>query len=57
MCDLDAGGWRLLGFEYLEGRADCTPGSQDLDAALTTLATVGGLRLPADVKVMWFEGR
>ncbi|TDD79510.1 aminoglycoside phosphotransferase [Actinomadura darangshiensis] len=58
VCDLEAGGWRLLGFEHVEGRrADYTPGSRDLPAVLDALATVDGLKVPADVDVVWFEGR
>ncbi|WP_433463218.1 phosphotransferase [Spirillospora sp. CA-128828] len=58
VCDLEAGGWRLLGFEHVEGRrADYTPGSRDLPAVLDALDTVDGLKVPADVGVMWFEGR
>ncbi|MFC4052895.1 phosphotransferase [Actinomadura syzygii] len=57
-CDVEAGGWRLLGFEHVEGRrADYTPGSRDLDAVLETLAAVDALRVPAEVDVLCFERR
>ncbi|NVI91239.1 phosphotransferase [Actinomadura sp. BRA 177] len=58
VCDMEVGGWRLLGFEYEEGRrVDYTPGSRDLPAVLDALATVDGLKVPAGVDVQWFEGR
>lgn len=58
LCDLQAGSWRVLGFEHVVGRrADYTPGSPDVDAVLAALTTVEGVELPADVEVMWFEGR
>ncbi|GAA0544286.1 phosphotransferase [Actinomadura livida] len=58
LCDLTASGWRLLGFEHVQGRrADYTPGSRDLNTILEALATLENLRLPATVDVMWFEGR
>ena len=58
LCDLEAGGWRLLCFEHVNGRrADYSPGSRDLDAVQCALATLDSLSLPADVDVMWFEGR
>ncbi|WP_165970604.1 phosphotransferase [Actinomadura sp. 6K520] len=58
LCDLTAGGWRLLGFEHVQGRrADYTPGSRDLNAVLDVFATLEHLQLPTTVDVMWFEGR
>ncbi|NEA27392.1 phosphotransferase [Actinomadura bangladeshensis] len=58
VCDLQAGGWRLLGFEHVDGRrVDYTPGSRDLPAVLDALVAVDGLKVPADVDVQWFEGR
>ncbi|WP_372672680.1 hypothetical protein [Amycolatopsis kentuckyensis] len=39
--DLHADGWRLLGFEYVEGRpADFAPGSSDLPLVAQTLRTL-----------------
>ncbi|MFB4298257.1 hypothetical protein [Actinomadura sp. NTSP31] len=58
LADIEAGGWRVLVFEYVEGRhADYRPGSRDLDTVLDTLAAVGEVALPEDAEVMWFEGR
>ncbi|TDB91852.1 phosphotransferase, partial [Actinomadura sp. 7K534] len=58
LCNLTASGWRLLGFEYVQGRrADYTPGSRDVNAVLEVLATLENRQLPANVDVMWFEGR
>lgn len=58
LADVEAGGWRVLAFEHVEGRhADYRPGSRDLDTVLDTLAAVGEVALPAEAGVMWFEGR
>lgn len=58
VCDLAVAGWRVLGFEYVEGRrANYFPDSPGLDAVLNVLAVLDGLTVPRDVGLMWFEGR
>ncbi|WP_433225635.1 phosphotransferase [Actinomadura formosensis] len=58
VCDVTAGGWRLLGFEYVAGRrADYTPGSPDLDAVVGAVAALAGVAVPSGLRVQWFEGR
>ena len=45
----DAGGWDLLGFEYVDGRhADYTPGSPDIAATVTMLARIDEIDYPGD---------
>ncbi|WP_291413833.1 aminoglycoside phosphotransferase [Actinophytocola sp.] len=43
----DAGGWNVLGFEYVEGRhADYAPGSPDLPAVVDVMARIGQIHCP-----------
>jgi hypothetical protein len=43
----DAGGWNVLGFEYVEGRhADYAPGSPDLPVVVDVMTRVGEIRAP-----------
>ncbi|MFD8546776.1 phosphotransferase [Streptomyces sp. NPDC059649] len=45
--DVDAGGWLLYGYEYVEGRyPDLTPGSDDLDPLVRTLTVVSEVPWP-----------
>ncbi|GGX65613.1 phosphotransferase [Streptomyces anandii] len=45
--DLDAGGWLLYGYEYVEGRyPDLTPGSDDLAPLVRTLTIVSEVPWP-----------
>jgi hypothetical protein len=43
----DAGGWNILGYEYVEGRhADYRPGSPDLDALVNLMTTLNSIEVP-----------
>lgn len=46
----DAAGWRIVGFEYVDGRqADYTPGSPDLDAVAAAVADLSERQCPDSV--------
>jgi hypothetical protein len=48
----DAGGWNVLGFEYVEGRhADYTPGSPDLPIVVDVMKRVSELPVPDTASV------
>ncbi|MFD0688122.1 phosphotransferase [Actinomadura fibrosa] len=58
LCDIKQAGWRLLGFEHVQGhRATYAPGSPDLPAVLETIAVLDQLAVPDEVELMWFESR
>jgi hypothetical protein len=58
VCDITAAGWRLLGFDYVEGRrANYAPGSPDLPAVVETIASLDALSCPDEVPLKWFEAR
>lgn len=48
---VEAGGWLLVGYEYLEGRhPDLAPGSTDVASLIDTLTTVSTTPWPAEVR-------
>ncbi|MER7182922.1 phosphotransferase [Streptomyces hyaluromycini] len=49
--EVDAGGWVLYGYEYIDGRyPDLSPGSDDLAPLLRTLAVVSRTRWPEELR-------
>ncbi|MFB7272720.1 aminoglycoside phosphotransferase [Streptomyces sp. NPDC056244] len=49
--EVEAGGWLLCGYEFLEGRhPDLSPGSGDLTALVDTLRVMSGTPWPAAVR-------
>ncbi|MFG2002285.1 phosphotransferase [Spirillospora sp. NPDC048911] len=58
VCDVTAAGWRLLAFDYVEGRrANYAPGSPDLPAVVEAVTALDTLSCPDEVPLKWFDAR
>jgi hypothetical protein len=56
--EVQEGGWKLLGFEYVSGRrVDYSPGSPDIPKIVEALTVLGEALFPSDLRLPFLERR